>query len=85
MKRPKSPAEIFPAALKRVRQAAGLTQAELAEKSGVSKVAIAAIEQAHRPNPQWATVLVLARALDCSLDEFAGGGSKVLTRRPKSA
>jgi transcriptional regulator with XRE-family HTH domain len=52
--------------LKQLRQAAGLTQPQLAAKAGLSKAGVADLEQG-RNDPSWATVTKLAAALgvDC--------------------
>jgi transcriptional regulator with XRE-family HTH domain len=52
--------------LKRLREAAGLTQGELAERAGMSKGGVANLEQGIR-RPEWDTVQALAKALgvDC--------------------
>lgn len=52
----------FAANLQRARQAAGLTQAELADKSGVSQPHISALESGTW-EPRLATIMQLARAL----------------------
>ena len=52
----------FAANLQRARQAAGLTQAELAEKSGVSQPHISQLESGTW-EPRLATIMQLARAL----------------------
>ena len=52
----------FALRLRELRQAAGMTQPELAEKSGLSKAGIADLEQGRR-EPSWSTVLKLAEAL----------------------
>jgi len=49
--------------LKRERRGAGLTQAELAESSGVAQSTIAQIEGGARPNPHPRTLTKLAEAL----------------------
>ena len=49
--------------LKRERRGAGLTQAELAESSGVAQSTIAQIEGGARPNPHPRTLKKLAEAL----------------------
>lgn len=56
----------FGARLKAVREAAGLTQDQLAERAGLYKFSIAKLEQGVR-EPTWSTVQVLAKALgvDC--------------------
>ena len=59
-------AEQFPGRLRELREAAGLTQRDLADKIGVHVDAVARWEQGRR-EPSWATVLALAVALgvDC--------------------
>ncbi len=49
--------------LKRERRAAGLTQAELADRSGVAQSTIAQIEGGVRKNPHPRTLKSLAEAL----------------------
>jgi transcriptional regulator with XRE-family HTH domain len=60
-------AERFPGRLRELREAAGLTQRDLADKIGVHVDAVARWEQGRR-EPSWATVLALAEALgvDCT-------------------
>lgn len=55
--------------LAELRQVAGLSQPELAEKSGISVGGIRGIEQGRR-DPTWETVLALAEALGVSVAEF---------------
>lgn len=55
--------------LKAARQAAGLTQGELAEKVGVSQRDISRWENGHR-EPGVLTVKKMAQALGCSMDEL---------------
>ena len=50
--------------LKRERRGEGLTQAELAERSGVAQSTIAQIEGGARPTPHPRTLKKLAEALD---------------------
>jgi transcriptional regulator with XRE-family HTH domain len=52
-----------------LRKAAELTQAELAEKAGISSNALARLERGER-EPTWATVLALAEALGVETDAF---------------
>jgi DNA-binding XRE family transcriptional regulator len=55
--------------LKQLRQAAGLTQEELARKVGVNRVSLARFESGAR-SPSWATVLDLADALGVTVEAF---------------
>jgi DNA-binding XRE family transcriptional regulator len=59
----------FAIRLKALREEAGLTQAQLAEKAGLSSQAIAALEQGTR-GPTWETVRRLAIALGIGEEEF---------------
>src|SRR5438874_2443105 len=63
-------AEWFAGRLKELREAAGLTQAQLAEKAGMNRFGVAQLEQG-RHQPSWESVLALARALGVSCDAFA--------------
>jgi transcriptional regulator with XRE-family HTH domain len=62
----------FAAALKRLREEAGLSQAALAEKAGMNVFGVAKIEQGLR-EPGWATVLKLADALGVECTAFCEG------------
>lgn len=57
------PTDTLAARLKSLREAGGLTQAALAEASGVPLSTLVQIEQGARPNPQCGTVQALALAL----------------------
>ena len=57
----------FGALLRRYREAAGLSQEELAERAGLTVSAIGALERGERKRPYPHTLQLLARALD--LDE----------------
>ncbi len=57
-----SKAEHFGRLLRTLRQAAGLTQKQLAERSGLHTQAIVKLERGER-QPAWATVITLAGAL----------------------
>ena len=59
----------FTLRLKALRDKAGLTQAQLAQKAGLSPQAIAALEQGTR-GPTWETVRRLAMALGIGEQEF---------------
>ncbi len=55
--------------LRRLREAAGLTQEELAERSGLSRDAVSALERGRRRHPQGQTIRALATALGLSDEE----------------
>ncbi|MCE9564419.1 MAG: helix-turn-helix domain-containing protein [Planctomycetes bacterium] len=55
--------------LKRLREAAGVSQYALAKTSGVTAQAISKIEQGDR-DPSWSTVVKLAHALGISVADF---------------
>lgn len=57
--------------LQQLRKAAGLTQAELAQRSGLSAKSIAALERGRRQHPHPPTVRALAQALGLSEGERA--------------
>jgi transcriptional regulator with XRE-family HTH domain len=59
----------FGGRLRDLREAAGLTRQELAEKAGLKAGGVRDIEQGRR-SPQWETVLALCGALNCSCEEF---------------
>jgi transcriptional regulator with XRE-family HTH domain len=63
--------DTFGARLKRLREDAGLTQQELADRSGLSKSNMAKLEQ-DQYNPTWPTVQALAKALKLSCTAFEG-------------
>jgi transcriptional regulator with XRE-family HTH domain len=59
------------AIVKRLRDAQGLTQAQLAERAGLTQGYVAKIESAaYAPDPALSVVLKLARALDVSIGEL---------------
>jgi transcriptional regulator with XRE-family HTH domain len=60
----------FQDVLKELRRQAGLTQAELAEKSGIPLPSLRGHEQGQRV-PSWASVVRLAKALAVSTDAFS--------------
>jgi len=76
--------------LRRLREAVGLTQEELAERAGLSRDAVAALERGRRRRPHPGTVRALAAglglsdrealALRASVPERAGGPPPVATR-----
>lgn len=55
--------------LREIRDARGLTQAELAELAGLTRVGLAQLEIGRR-SPSWETVVALADALAISADYF---------------
>ena len=57
--------------LRQLREAAELTQEELARKADMSTSAVAKIEQ-RDVDPSWSTVGKLARALGVTLNDLAG-------------
>lgn len=57
-------------ALRSVRAVKGLTQTELAVRSGVDRSYISALENGRRKAPSWDILVALARALDMSVSEF---------------
>jgi transcriptional regulator with XRE-family HTH domain len=59
----------FAAALKRLREERGLSQAALAEKAGMNVFGVAKLEQGVR-EPGWGTVLKLAAALGVECTAF---------------
>jgi transcriptional regulator with XRE-family HTH domain len=80
----------FGVKLKVLREAAGLTQGQLAEQAGMHKFGIAKLEQGTR-EPSWDTVQALAKALGTNCLAFAeeadgqaAGAAKVSARgRPR--
>jgi transcriptional regulator with XRE-family HTH domain len=55
--------------LKELREAAGLTQPELAERAGLTKAGVANLEQG-RTRPHWDTVVALCLALAVDPGQF---------------
>ena len=62
----------FAEKLKRLREAAGLSQSQLAERAGMHHFGVAKLEQGLR-EPTWATVQALAAALGVNCLAFAQG------------
>lgn len=56
--------------LKQIREEKGLSQIELAEKSGVSRVTISMLETGTQKNTTANTLLRLSEALDVTIDDF---------------
>jgi transcriptional regulator with XRE-family HTH domain len=59
----------FAGRLREIREGAGLTQQQLAERAGMTKDGIAQLEQGRR-KPSWETVLALSDALQVSCEQF---------------
>ena len=72
--------ESFGAQLRRLRQAAGLSQVQLAERAGLSEQAVSALERGDRQRPYLHTVHALATALALSDDQRT---ALVLAARPQ--
>ena len=68
---PESGASSFGARLRRLRQAAALTQEELASRAGLSSTAVSTLERGTRRRPQPHTVRSLADALELRQEERA--------------
>jgi predicted ATPase/DNA-binding XRE family transcriptional regulator len=75
----------FGARLRRLREAAGLTQEELAERAGLTRKAISVLERGERKRPYPHTVRSLADALGLSEDERVPFLSSVPRRNTASA
>jgi transcriptional regulator with XRE-family HTH domain len=58
--------------LRELRERAGLTQGQLAERAGMHRQGVAKLELGER-EPSWSTLLALARALAVDLNTFARG------------
>jgi transcriptional regulator with XRE-family HTH domain len=56
--------------LRDLRRRRGLTQTELADRSGVKQTTISQIELQDDPNPSWFTIRALKRALSAAPEDF---------------
>lgn len=65
-------ASLNPDSLKRERKSAGLTQKELAKKSGVAYSTLTKLEQGKIPSPSVTAIHDLARALNCTVPDLIG-------------
>lgn len=79
--------EVFAERLREIRKAAGLTQDELAEKSGVPQSSISRLE---KPGtiPPWDVVVALAKTLGVSCQDFLeepGAKEKKPAKKEKKA
>lgn len=61
--------QTFARRLKQLREAASLTQQQLAERAGLNQYGVAKLEQGVR-EPGWSTVQALARALSVNCSAF---------------
>lgn len=61
---------LFGDRLRELRIEAGLTQKELAERSGLSFQAVRDLEQGVNFDPGWSSVVAMAEALGVTLDAF---------------
>jgi transcriptional regulator with XRE-family HTH domain len=68
-------AEWFAGRLRELREAKGLTQRKLAERTGLTTDGIAKLERSAR-SPTWETVIALCQALGVEVGEF--------TKKPKA-
>lgn len=59
----------FAGRLRELREGVGLTQSQLADKSGLTREGVAQLETGRR-KPAWETVLALCGALDVSCESF---------------
>jgi transcriptional regulator with XRE-family HTH domain len=57
--------------LKSARISLGLSQSEVAKKAGIAAAQLSQIESDNRPDPQFSTIIKIARVLDLSLDDLA--------------
>jgi transcriptional regulator with XRE-family HTH domain len=73
-------APAFAVKLRELRAAAGISQYELAKRSGLSKQAISNLELGNR-EPAWATVVALAHAFGVSCEAFMVDGQA--EKKPK--
>jgi transcriptional regulator with XRE-family HTH domain len=80
----KTAAVAFGPRLKQLREGAGLTQAQLAERAGLHPQGIVKLERNER-EPAWGTVLALADALGVSCDDFRRAGSTAAAEPPPPA
>lgn len=65
----------FARRLRELRQAAGLSLAQLGERVGLAKAYLWQMETGRRPAPSWDTVVRLADALGVSVEEFRRGAT----------
>lgn len=56
--------------IKEMREAKSMTQEELAEKSGISRVTISGLENGTERNTMSKTLIKIAKALDVTIDQL---------------
>jgi transcriptional regulator with XRE-family HTH domain len=61
--------------VKRLREAAGMTQQALATAAGLSLSIVAQIEQGKNADPRGSTLMALANALGATVDELLRSGT----------
>jgi transcriptional regulator with XRE-family HTH domain len=71
MVEPKTPS-LIGQRIKHFREAAGLTQQQLAVKAGLSSSNLAQIEQGQKTDPRVSTILALADAMAVDVGELLG-------------
>src|SRR5438046_1815979 len=74
--------ESFSGRLKRLREAAGLSQSQLAQRAGMHRLGVAKRERGLR-GPTWATVQALARALGLNCLAFTDEGERPAPAPPE--
>ena len=87
--RPETPT-VFGTNLRKYREAAGLSQRDLAELSELTQTTISYLETGRHGSPKWATVRALCRTLECAPSELLGHEvakmpDEKLKPRPKTA
>jgi len=60
----------FAGALKKLREKKGLSQGDVFRRTGLERTYISRIEHGEVMDPRITTVVILAKALDMSVDEF---------------
>jgi transcriptional regulator with XRE-family HTH domain len=78
---PMSEADWFGGRLRELREAAGWTQVQLAERAGLTREGVAQLEVGRR-NPAWETVLALCKALGVNCLAFLEAPADPAKRAP---
>ena len=74
----------FGVILRGLREAKELTQTQLADSAGMHRQAIAKLERGER-EPQWPTVIALAKALGVTCEAFTGAAKAKAAKSAKKA